>query len=92
MKKMINAKVLSLKEEENGFFYKFNEEGNFEETDTEDTDGNVKRCCEQWKYTQKPNEARRYLDMPDDPDGDKLIVNGNYIPLEKVGNTVHQRR
>ena len=23
--------------------------------------------------------------MPDDPDGDKLIVNGNYIPLEKVG-------
>ena len=33
----------------------------------------------------KPNEARRYLDMPDDPDGDKLIVNGNYIPLEKVG-------
>ena len=33
---------------------------------------------------QKKNVGK-YLDMPDDPDGDKLIVNGNYIPLEKVG-------
>ena len=33
----------------------------------------------------RPNEARDYLDLPSDPDGNKLIVNGNYIPLSMVG-------
>lgn len=33
----------------------------------------------------KPNEARRKLDMKDAPGGDRLIVNGNFIPLEDVG-------
>lgn len=33
----------------------------------------------------KPNEARDYLDLPFDPAGNQLIVNGNYIPLSMVG-------
>ena len=33
----------------------------------------------------KPNEARRKLDMKDAPGGERLIVNGNFIPLEDVG-------
>ena len=34
---------------------------------------------------QKPNECRRKLDLLDAAGGDKLIVNGSYIPLEHVG-------
>jgi len=33
----------------------------------------------------KPNEAREYLDLPWDEHGDKLIANGNFIPLDMVG-------
>lgn len=78
----INAKVLSLKEEEAGYFYKFNEKAILR-TDTKTQMEMLKDAVNNGIY--RPNEARRYLDMPDDPDGDKLIVNGNYIPLEKVG-------
>lgn len=34
---------------------------------------------------EKPNEARRLLDLQDAEGGDRLIVNGNYIPLLDVG-------
>ena len=33
----------------------------------------------------KPNEAREYLDLTDEEGADKLIVNGNYIPITEVG-------
>ncbi|ACL19510.1 phage portal protein, HK97 family [Desulfitobacterium hafniense DCB-2] len=32
-----------------------------------------------------PNEVREKEDLPTDPDGDKLLVNGTYIPLSMVG-------
>ena len=32
-----------------------------------------------------PNEARAYLGMAAAPGGDRLIANGNVIPLEDVG-------
>lgn len=32
-----------------------------------------------------PNEIRAMEEDPPDPDGDQLIVNGNYVPLSKVG-------
>lgn len=32
-----------------------------------------------------PNEARSYLDMPTDKDGDRLMANGNFIPLSMLG-------
>lgn len=34
---------------------------------------------------EKVNECRRKLDLTDAEGGDKLIVNGNYIPLTEVG-------
>lgn len=39
----------------------------------------------------KPNEARQKLDMKDAPGGDRLIVNGNFIPLEDVGQQYTQK-
>lgn len=33
----------------------------------------------------KPNEARGLLDMPKDPDGDRLLCNGNMIPVGMAG-------
>lgn len=36
------------------------------------------------------NEARRKLDMQDREGGNRLIVNGNYIPLEEVGKQYAQ--
>ncbi|WP_307192029.1 phage portal protein [Mesobacillus stamsii] len=32
-----------------------------------------------------PNEARSYLDLPSEEGGDILMTNGNYIPINKVG-------
>jgi hypothetical protein len=32
-----------------------------------------------------PDEARNFLDLPAKEGGDQLIVNGNYIPITKVG-------
>ena len=32
-----------------------------------------------------PNEARAFLDMPWKEGGDRLMVNGNYIPITDVG-------
>ncbi len=33
----------------------------------------------------KPNEAREKEELPPDPDGDRLLVNGNMMPIEKAG-------
>jgi hypothetical protein len=40
---------------------------------------------------EKINECRRKLDLQDAPGGDRLIVNGNFIPLEEVGNQYKDR-
>lgn len=34
---------------------------------------------------RKPNEAREMLDLPLDPAGDRLMMNGNFIPVEMAG-------
>lgn len=38
-----------------------------------------------------PNEARAYLGMASAPGGDRLIANGNIIPLEDVGKQYESR-
>lgn len=78
----INAKALTYKESAAGFFYKFNEKAILR-TDSKTQMENLASAVNNGIYT--PNEARRYLDLPDDPAGNRLIVNGNYIPLERVG-------
>ena len=39
-----------------------------------------------------PNEAREYMDKPSETGGDILIVNGNYIPITKVGEQYEKDR
>lgn len=38
-----------------------------------------------------PNDARRWLDMPPVKDGDKYLVNGNMVPIDRAGAAYEQR-
>ena len=78
----INEKALNLRQSKSGFFYKFNERAILR-TDSKTQMEIFKDAVNNGIY--KPNEVRRYLNVPDDPAGDQLIVNGNYIPLSRVG-------
>lgn len=78
----INEKALNLRQSKSGFFYKFNERAILR-TDSKTQMEIFKDAVNNGIY--KPNEVRRYLNVPDDPVGDQLIVNGNYIPLSRVG-------
>lgn len=40
----------------------------------------------------KPNEARGKLDMTADADGDRLMANGNFIPLSMIGEQYGKER
>lgn len=79
----INAKVLTEDEIKGRYFYKFNEKAILR-TDSKTQMENLSKGVNNGIYT--PNEAREYLDMPSEEGGDKLIVNGNYIPLTRVGD------
>lgn len=78
----INYKMLTEKEREEGFYYKFNEKVLFR------TDSKT-----QMEYLvdavggsiMMANEARRKLDLPDAEGGDMLQANGNIIPLTMAG-------
>ena len=78
----IDAKTLEPREAEENYFYKFNEKVILR-ADSKTQMETLKDGVNNGIY--KPNDARDYLDLPWDPAGDKLIVNGNYIPLEMVG-------
>ena len=78
----ICEKYLSPEEKEKNFFYKFNEKVILR-TDSKTQMGNLTQAVNNGIYM--PNEAREYLDIPRAEGGDRLIVNGNYIPLTDVG-------
>lgn len=78
----IDAKTLEPREAAENYFYKFNEKVILR-ADSKTQMETLKDGVNNGIY--KPNDARDYLDLPWDPAGDKLIVNGNYIPLEMVG-------
>ena len=78
----INAKVLLPRQQEEGFFYKFNEKAILR-TDSKTQMENLAQAVNNGIYT--PNEAREYLDKPAEDGGDILMVNGNYIPITDVG-------
>ena len=78
----INSKILTNEEVRDGKFYKFNERVLLR-ANSEAQIHAVSEAIQNGVYT--PNEARHYLDLPDKDGGDQLIVNGNYIPLTKVG-------
>ena len=78
----INAKALLPEESKKGYFFKFNEKALLR-TDSKTQMESLAQAVNNGIYTA--NEARRYLDMPDKEGGDILMVNGNYIPITKVG-------
>ena len=78
----INYKVLTPKQAQDGFYFKFNEKVILR-TDSKTQMDTITSAVNNGLY--KPNEGRYLLDMPEDEAGDKLIVNGNYIPLDMVG-------
>ena len=78
----VNAKFVEPWEQEKNLFYKMNEKVILR-TDAKTQMETLTSAVNNGVY--KPNEARDYLDLPYDPAGNRLIVNGNYIPLEMVG-------
>lgn len=78
----INFKVLTKEQRASGLYFKFNEKVILR-TDTKAQMETVTAAVQNGVYT--PNEARAYIDLPNKEGGDQLIVNGNYIPLTRVG-------
>jgi len=79
----INYKLLTEEERLEGFYFKFNEKVLLR-ADSKTQSETLKNLVQGSIYT--PNEARDLLDKPKNEFGDKLIANGNVIPLEQVGN------
>lgn len=78
----INYKALDPEEIEEGFYYKYNEKAILR-TDAESQMRILTSAVNNGVYTA--NEAREYVDKPEKPGGDILMVNGNYIPITDVG-------
>jgi len=78
----INYKLLTIQERIDGFYFKFNEKVLLR-ADSKTQSETLKNLVQGSIYT--PNEARDLLDKAKDPDGDKLIANGNIIPLAQAG-------
>lgn len=78
----INHKVLSEDQRRDNGTLKFNEKVILR-TDATAQMNTITAAIQNGVYT--PNEGRALLDLPSKDGGDKLIVNGNYIPLTMVG-------
>lgn len=78
----INSKVLSPGQQKAGYFFKFNEKVLLRTTAKEQMD-TLRTATQGSLYTV--NEARQYLDKPPMDGGDRLIANGNMVPLTMVG-------
>lgn len=78
----INAKVLTEKQLEDGYWYKFNEKAILR-TDSKTQEEIIAGYVNNGIYT--PNEARDLLQLPAQEGGDILVMNGNYIPITMVG-------
>ena len=79
----INYKVLTEQERKDGYFFKFNEKVILR-TNTKEQMEAIATAVQNGIYT--PNEGRSLLDQPPMEGGDVLYVNGNSIPLERVGD------
>ena len=78
----LNYKCVSPESEERGRYFKFNEKSLLR-TDSKSQMEIFASGVNNGVY--RVNEVRGKLDLPRDPDGDRLMVNGNYIPLSDVG-------
>lgn len=78
----INRKALTRKQQEDGFYYKFNEKAALR-TDSKTQMEILKMAVDGGIYAS--NEAREMLDRPAKEGGDELIVNGSMVRLADVG-------
>ena len=78
----INYKLLLNRELKEGYFFKFNEKVLLR-TDSSTQAEMLCKYVNNGIYT--PNDARRKLDLNGVEHGDRLMMNGNYIPIEQVG-------
>lgn len=79
----ISYKLLTDDEQDKGIHFKFNV-NSILRADTKTQMESLAIGINNAIYT--PNEARNFIDMPKNPDGDILMTNGNYIPVSQVGN------
>ena len=78
----ITYKLLDSNMINQGYFFKFNE-GSILRADMKTQAECLAKYVNNGIYT--PNEAREILNLPTEAGGDKLMVNGNYIPIDLVG-------
>lgn len=78
----INYKLLTPQELTEGYYFKFNEKVILR-ADSKSQAETLTKYVNNGIYTS--NEARRYIDMPDNDDGNLLMCNGNFIPIKDVG-------
>lgn len=78
----LTYKLLLEKEISSGYFFKFNV-GVILRADTKSQIESIAKGIQSGIY--KPNEGRSLLDMPADEFGDRLMANGNFIPLSLLG-------
>lgn len=78
----ITYKILSSQMINQGYFFKFNVNAILR-ADIKTQMESLAKAVNNGIYT--PNEARAYLDMPNEVGGDILLVNGNYMPITMAG-------
>ncbi|AJA42583.1 phage portal protein [Clostridium tetani] len=78
----LTYKLLSTNEIKEGYYFRFNPDVILRADYRTKIDGLCK-LVNNGLYT--PNEGRDELEKPNNPNGNKLVMNGNYIPLEMVG-------
>lgn len=84
----VNYKLLTDDERDNGKYFKLNEKAILR-TDSKTQMEIFAQAIQ--NGVEKPNECRRMLDLKDAAGGNRLIVNGNFIPLEEVGNQYREQ-
>ena len=78
----ITYKLLTASQVRNGYYLKFNIQAILR-ADAKTQADTLNAYVNNGVMT--PNEVRSILDLPHDENGNKLVMNGNYIPLSDVG-------
>ncbi|MBR0288778.1 MAG: phage portal protein [Selenomonadaceae bacterium] len=84
----LNRKLLTRKEVSAGLNFKFNVSVLLR-GDVQQQAEIIQKFVSSGVYS--PNDARRWLDMPPVKDGDKYLVNGNMVPIDRAGAAYEQR-
>lgn len=84
----LSYKILTQKDIDEGYFFKFNVNAILR-ADIKSQIEALSKGVNNAIYT--PNEARGFLDLPSLEGGDRLLINGNYMPAEMAGEQYKKR-